>query len=144
MAHVKDVQTLRFRVRRGDSRQLQTADVQRLMCGKRPMVFTSGRGATDSIFLRNVAASMVLLVKVATLLWTFMIYNLYGFVWKCWVYSQWNSHLIGIRINKTIGFRGLAYFQTHPYDPLWSSFALHAGRYRTETPTCETWQIAMW
>ena len=24
------------------------------------------------------------------------------------------SHLIGIRISKTIGFRGLAYFQTHP------------------------------
>ena len=31
------------------------------------------------------------------------------------VYSQWNSHLIGIMISKTIGFRGLAYFQTHPY-----------------------------
>ena len=30
------------------------------------------------------------------------------------VYSQWNSHLIGIMISKTIGFRGLAYFQTHP------------------------------
>ena len=34
--------------------------------------------------------------------------------WKCWVYSQWNSHLIGIMISKTIGFRGLAYFQTNP------------------------------
>ena len=31
------------------------------------------------------------------------------------VYSQWNSHLIGIMIRQTIGFRGLAYFQTHPY-----------------------------
>ena len=31
------------------------------------------------------------------------------------VYSQTNSHLIGIMISKTIGFRGLAYFQTHPY-----------------------------
>ena len=48
--------------------------------------------------------------------------------WKCWVYSQWNSHLIGIMIMKTIGFRGLAYFQTHPYvwfmlseDGLWKS-----------------------
>ena len=39
----------------------------------------------------------------------------YGFVWKCWVYSQWNSHLIGIMISKTSGFRGLAYFQTNPY-----------------------------
>ena len=34
------------------------------------------------------------------------------------VYSQWNSHLIGIMISKTIGFRGLAYFQTHPSDTL--------------------------
>ena len=25
------------------------------------------------------------------------------------------SHLIGIMISKTIGFRGLAYFQTHPH-----------------------------
>ena len=24
--------------------------------------------------------------------------SLYGFVWKCWVYSQWNSHLVGIMI----------------------------------------------
>ena len=32
------------------------------------------------------------------------------------VYSQWNSHLIGIMISKTIGFRGLAYFQTNPYN----------------------------
>ena len=29
------------------------------------------------------------------------------------VYSQWNSHLIGIMISKTIGFR-VHYFQTHP------------------------------
>ena len=29
-----------------------------------------------------------------------------GFVWKCCVYSQWNSHFIGIMISKTIGFRG--------------------------------------
>ena len=26
------------------------------------------------------------------------------------------SNLIGIMISKTIGFRGLAYFQTHPVD----------------------------
>ena len=31
------------------------------------------------------------------------------------VYSQWNSHLIGIMISKTIGFNGVHYFQTHPY-----------------------------
>ena len=24
--------------------------------------------------------------------------NSFGYVWKCWVYSQWNSHLIGIMI----------------------------------------------
>ena len=37
----------------------------------------------------------------------------------CWVclkigYIPNYSHLIGIMISKTIGFRGLAYFQTHP------------------------------
>ena len=31
------------------------------------------------------------------------------------VYSQWNSHLIGIMISKTIGFRGTSHFQTPPY-----------------------------
>ena len=31
------------------------------------------------------------------------------------VYSQWNSHLIGIMISKTIGYNGVHYFQTHPY-----------------------------
>ena len=30
------------------------------------------------------------------------------------VYSQWNSHLIGIMISKTIGFRGTNHFQTNP------------------------------
>ena len=30
------------------------------------------------------------------------------------VYPQWNSHLIGIMISKTIGFRGTNHFQTHP------------------------------
>ena len=30
------------------------------------------------------------------------------------VYSQWNSHLIGIMISKTIGYNGVHYFQTHP------------------------------
>ena len=40
--------------------------------------------------------------------------GLSGYVWKCWVYSQWNSHLVGIMISKTIGCRGLAYFQTNP------------------------------
>ena len=40
---------------------------------------------------------------------------LYGYVWKCWVYSQWNSHLVGIMISKTIGYNGVHYFQTNPY-----------------------------
>ena len=31
------------------------------------------------------------------------------------VYPQWNSHLIGIMISKTIGFRGTHHFQTHPH-----------------------------
>ena len=30
------------------------------------------------------------------------------------VYSQWNSHLIGIMIRQTIGYTGVHYFQTHP------------------------------
>ena len=30
------------------------------------------------------------------------------------VYSQWNSHLIGIMISKTIGFRGTNHFQKWP------------------------------
>ena len=30
------------------------------------------------------------------------------------VYPQWNSHLVGIKISKTIGFRGTQHFQTHP------------------------------
>ena len=30
------------------------------------------------------------------------------------VYSQTNSHLIGIMISKTIGQKGVHYFQTHP------------------------------
>ena len=34
------------------------------------------------------------------------------FVWKCWVYSQWNSHLIGTMISKTIGFRGTLFSDT--------------------------------
>ena len=39
----------------------------------------------------------------------------HGFVWKCWVYSQWNSHLIGIMISKTRLGLGVHYFQTHPH-----------------------------
>ena len=41
-----------------------------------------------------------------------------GVIWVCLkigVYSQWNSHLIGIMISKTIGFRGTNHFQTHPF-----------------------------
>ena len=37
-----------------------------------------------------------------------------GFVWKCWVYSQWNSHLIGIIIINHWVKRGTQHFQTHP------------------------------
>ena len=34
------------------------------------------------------------------------------------VYSQWNSHLIGIMISKTIGFRGTLFWDT----PFWLDF----------------------
>ena len=40
------------------------------------------------------------------------------------VYPQWNSHLVGIMISKTIGCRGLAYFQTNPF--ILSSWLLSA------------------
>ena len=30
------------------------------------------------------------------------------------VYPQWNSHLVGIMISKTIGYNGVHYFQTNP------------------------------
>ena len=45
----------------------------------------------------------------------------YGFVWTCWVYSQWNSHLIGIMISKTIGFRGTLFSDT----PIWLLWPCH-------------------
>ena len=41
------------------------------------------------------------------------------------VYSQWHSHLIGIMISKTIGFRGTQHFQTHPYIPNPSKSKIH-------------------
>ena len=33
------------------------------------------------------------------------------------VYPQWNSHLVGIMISKTIGCRGTRHFQTNPLGP---------------------------
>ena len=57
-----------------------------------------------------------------------------GFVWKCGVYSQWNSHLIGIMISKSIGYNGVHYFQTNPLvcwdsDPdRWTIFQRRIGR----------------
>ena len=41
----------------------------------------------------------------------------HGYVWKWGIpwYTPNYSHLVGIMISKTIGFRGLASFQTHPY-----------------------------
>ena len=47
------------------------------------------------------------------------------------VYSQWNSHLIGIMISKTIGFRGLAYFQTHPFNLLLFGIGFSVGVFNT-------------
>ena len=40
-------------------------------------------------------------------IWKLDIMEIYGSVWKCWVYPQWNSHLVGIMISKTIGFFGV-------------------------------------
>ena len=58
---------------------------------------------------------------------------LYGFVWKCWVYSQWNSHLIGIMISKTIGFRGTLFSDT-PI-PIGSMVLLYMIIYGNMNPT---------
>ena len=46
------------------------------------------------------------------------------------VYSQWNSHLIGIMISKTIGFRGTPHFQTHPNRIVCSPWNRHGVRRR--------------
>jgi hypothetical protein len=44
------------------------------------------------------------------------------------VYSQWNSHLIGIMISKTLGL-GVHYFQTHPI-----------GTINHQMVTCTCWR----
>ena len=40
------------------------------------------------------------------------------------VYSQWNSHLIGIMISKTIGFRGTLFSDTHPIEAMFTTWWL--------------------
>ena len=48
-----------------------------------------------------------------------------------------DSHLVGVMISKTIGFRGLAYFQTHPHGKTSlqpETMVAHQGR--TLDPTC--------
>ena len=45
------------------------------------------------------------------------------------VYPQWNSHLVGIMISKTIGFLGVHYFQTNPYN------LIKSGIYSPSPPT---------
>ena len=46
------------------------------------------------------------------------------------VYSQWNSHLIGIMISKTIGFRDTRHFQTHPDINRWIFRGFNGSRCR--------------
>ena len=46
-----------------------------------------------------------------------MVFQWFFLMWVCLkmvVYPQWNSHLVGIMISKTIGFFGVHYFQTNP------------------------------
>ena len=38
------------------------------------------------------------------------------------VYPQWNSHLVGIMISKTIGFFGVHYFQPNPFTIIWNIY----------------------
>ena len=61
-------------------------------------------------------------------------------IWVCLKigYIPNHSHLIGIMISKTIGFRGLAYFQTHPYI-LW----LQVSGSQPLAP-CLTWGRLVW
>ena len=42
------------------------------------------------------------------------------------VYPQWNSHLIGIMISKTIGYNGVHYFQTHPCSDVLNPASAHS------------------
>ena len=61
----------------------------------------------------------------------------HGFVWKCWVYSQWNSHLIGIRISKTIGFRDILFSDT----PTWE-FQMFCSFFSDDGIQCVGWKQA--
>ena len=57
------------------------------------------------------------------------------------VYSQWNNHLVGIMISKTIGCRGTNHFQTNPYRCVYSSTALCA---LCRTPGWPSWGTDTW
>ena len=50
-------------------------------------------------------------------------------MWVClkMVYTPNYSHLVGIMISKTIGFRGTRHFQTHPCTIMYSFFAKHSA-----------------
>ena len=67
------------------------------------------------------------------------------FIWVCLkmlgIYSQWNSHLIGIMISKTIGFRGTNHFQTHPFD-IWMGWVWMAWCRGAELARHECWSPA--
>ena len=65
----------------------------------------------------------------------------HGFVWKCWVYSQWNSRLIGIMISKTIGFRGTLFSDT-PTLRNWnqSRFWWLSSLFQGKMNWCDRWE----
>ena len=60
-------------------------------------------------------------------------------------YSQWNSHLIGIMISKTIGFRGTQHFQTHPHIIELNCGDKHNqhGRFEYYTRTDKWWNVGI-
>ena len=59
------------------------------------------------------------------------------------VYPQWNSHLVGIMISKTIGCRGTRHFQTNPYGSIWPVGLIH-GRYLQQIGSSSSSPLKLW
>ena len=65
-----------------------------------------------------------------------------GNKWVCLkIYSQWNSHLIGIMISKTIGFRGTTHFQTQIISKSPRRRAGHRIQYQTDASGHDAQQL---
>ena len=62
----------------------------------------------------------------------------YGYVWKWGPNPQWNSHLVGIMISKTIGFRGTLFSDKDPYLPAFP------GEQKARWTDRHMWCLAPW